>query len=63
MRSRCDDPGTELACDDDGGSCSLCSRIPSSGTLTLDPGSYYMLMDGYSSASGPYTVQVNTTSL
>jgi hypothetical protein len=55
--------GIELACDDDDGTCSLCSRVPSTGTLTLDPGAYYLIMDGYGSASGSYTISVTATHL
>jgi hypothetical protein len=48
-------PGTQLACDDDGGG-SLTSRI----SLSVTPGTYYIVVDGYSSsASGSYVLNVD----
>jgi hypothetical protein len=63
MRSVCETATTEIACDDDGGACSLCSRVPTTGTLTLEPGSYTLILDGYYTGSGPYTISVTATRL
>jgi hypothetical protein len=45
--------GTQVACNDD--ACGVQSRI----TTVLDPGTYYIIMDGYSSyGAGPFTLTV-----
>jgi hypothetical protein len=47
--------GTELDCNDDIGGGVTTSRI----VVTLDPGTYYLFVDGYDSrADGPYTLNV-----
>jgi hypothetical protein len=60
LRSACDDPATELVCNDDGGGAlGLRSRIDA-GLLTA--GTYYLFVDGlYSGAFGDYTLQVTIT--
>ncbi|MBI5491003.1 MAG: putative metal-binding motif-containing protein [Deltaproteobacteria bacterium] len=61
IRSRCDDPSSEIACDDDGGSCSVCSMLSG---LTLEAGTYYLIMDTFSSGTGgTYTLSVTATRL
>ena len=58
LRSVCDDPATELACDDDGGSTRLGSRLE----LELDAGEYFLFMDGYQSSVGTYSLALEFTS-
>ncbi|MFH1438638.1 MAG: putative metal-binding motif-containing protein [Pseudomonadota bacterium] len=58
VRSLCDNPSSQLYCDDDGGFCSLCSRI----SAVFAPGTYFIIQDGYSSGgSGTYTLSVTAT--
>jgi hypothetical protein len=56
LREVCDDPGSELACNDDhtppGSYGSLVSE-------TLPPGEYFLIVDGYSSKSGAYELTVD----
>jgi hypothetical protein len=58
LRQVCDDPASELACDDD-------SDPPGGGgsqiNVTLGPGTYYLFVDGYGSSSGPYDLNVDFT--
>jgi hypothetical protein len=56
LRSACDDAGAELACnDDDDPPGELGSRV----TATLDPGTYYLVVDGFDGeAVGGYTLTV-----
>jgi len=55
VRTRCGDPASQIYCDDDGGSCSLCSRI----SATLDAGTYIVIQDGFGSgSSGTYTLRI-----
>ncbi len=64
VRSICDLPSTEIGCNDD---CDTTARscIPASWepALVLEPGTYTIIVDGYSSGSGPYTLTVSTTRL
>ena len=58
MRSGSCEEGPEIACDDDGcgGSDDLQSRI----TRTLEPGTYYIFVDGFSTGrAGPFTLNVS----
>jgi hypothetical protein len=60
VRALCDSITSQLYCDDDGNSsvCSLCSRI----SAIFDPGTYFVIQDGYgSSYSGTYTLSVTAT--
>jgi hypothetical protein len=52
LRRECDDPATEIACDDDGGPLRG-SRI----RRRLDPGAYYLVVDSYS-GHGDYSLSV-----
>lgn len=52
MRTVCDDPATQVVCDDDGGAGTL-SRI----SRQLQPGEYFIFVDGFSNRSGTGTVQ------
>jgi hypothetical protein len=54
LRSDCDDPASELACDDDGGE-GLDSLIE----LDLQPGTYYLFIDGYGNNTGVYLLTVS----
>jgi cysteine-rich repeat protein len=48
-------PGTEVACNDDIGGGNMASRI----TTTLDPGTYWVVVDGYTAATaGAFTLHV-----
>ncbi|MBI5486836.1 MAG: hypothetical protein HY905_05860 [Deltaproteobacteria bacterium] len=62
LRNACDDPASELACNDDCGATSR-SCIPDGGTVTLEAGTYTVIVDGYSGGSGPYTLTVTATRL
>ena len=54
IRSDCSNPETEIACNDDGGDSTL-SRIE----RDMEPGTYYIILDGYSSTSvGDYLLDV-----
>lgn len=58
VRAVCDDPSTEIVCDDDGGAGVL-SRVELSG---VDAGDYILIVDGYGSwSSGNYTLSVTIT--
>jgi hypothetical protein len=60
MRSACDDAGTELDCDDDGGD-GLLSMLRFD---RLEPGSYFIFAEGLSDFSvGPLDVAVRVTAL
>ncbi|MEE2645539.1 MAG: hypothetical protein VYD19_11455, partial [Myxococcota bacterium] len=54
LRSECDDPASTLECDDDGGA-GLNSRIQ----RQLDPGVYYVIIDGFARRFGTSTVQIS----
>jgi hypothetical protein len=63
MRSLCDTPRSEFLCNDDCGS-TRASCLPSDGgTVTLEPGTYYIVQDGYTSGTGAYTLTVSATRL
>ena len=49
IRKQCDDPESEIACNDDAGEPAR-SRI----TLTLDPGRYYVFADGLTGQEGSF---------
>ena len=58
LRRVCDDPASEVTCNDDSGG-TLLSRIESRG---LEAGTYYLIMDGlWSGAVGPYTLEIDLT--
>jgi hypothetical protein len=60
LRTACDDPGTQLACNDDGGGTYGLRSMIAPGLLTA--GTYYLFVDGlYSGAYGPYTLSVTIT--
>ncbi|KAA3606497.1 MAG: T9SS C-terminal target domain-containing protein [Calditrichaeota bacterium] len=49
---------TSIVCDDDGAGTTTQSRIPeNSGTIGITAGNYYLLVSGYNSNSGDYTLQ------
>jgi len=54
VRRTCNDAMTDLACDDDGGGRATTSRL----RALLEPGTYSLLVDGYSGAMGPYALAV-----
>ncbi|MBI5502110.1 MAG: hypothetical protein HY907_17840, partial [Deltaproteobacteria bacterium] len=47
-------PGTELACDDDGAGSGGASLV----ALTLDPGTYWLILDGNSGADGNFVLHI-----
>ena len=53
MRAVCDDQASQLACDDDGGN-GLWSRI----SVQVQPGTYFIFVDGFGGGSGTSTLQV-----
>ncbi|MGF1466881.1 MAG: hypothetical protein ACFCGT_12180 [Sandaracinaceae bacterium] len=55
LLSECGEPATELACNDDAGSTRE-SRLD----VTLDPGRYYLVVDGFGDSAGTYELQVTT---
>ena len=55
---QCGDIQTMLDCNDDAG-----DTAHSQLNTTLDPGTYFVVVDGYGSASGAYELLVNTTTL
>jgi hypothetical protein len=57
VRRACDDPATEVDCDDDGGSGTL-SRIDIS---NAEPGPYYFFVDGFSERTGTGTARITVT--
>lgn len=60
LRTACDDPATQLACNDDGGGSYGLRSMIDAGLLTA--GTYYLFVDGlYSGAFGDYTLQVTLT--
>ena len=60
LRSACDDPGTQIVCNDDYGG-TVRAHIEAA---SLDPGTYFLTVDGYSgSSSGAYTLNVTLTPL
>ena len=52
-------PGTELDCDDDGAGSGDASRI----SMTLDAGTYWLVVDGNSGADGNYVLNIALTDL
>jgi hypothetical protein len=59
IRRTCTDAATELSCDDDSG---IGTDRGASSVLraVLDPGTYSVIVDGYSGASGPFTLTATT---
>lgn len=55
---RCSDPGTELACNDDAPDTTR-SQIDA----TLDPGEYFLVVDGYGGEQGEYDLVVQVADL
>ena len=53
LRTRCDDPNSEIACNDDW--AGLASRIL---VPRMQPGTYFLMLDGYLGESGAATLQV-----
>jgi hypothetical protein len=53
LRTQCGDPGTTLASDDDG-----CGSNLSQIYTILDPGVYYLIVDGLGSSAAPYELRV-----
>ena len=58
LRSVCDDPNTELACNDDFNG--LASQISSP---RLEPGTYFLFMDGFAGQAGAATLRVTVNPL
>ena len=55
LRRECDDQSTQIACNDDAGEGVL-SKLE----VTLDPGTYYLIVDGYSTSNrGPYRLAIS----
>jgi hypothetical protein len=68
IRSICGDPSTELACNDDIGGGSAGSPLASSASAALNPGDYYVIIDGSGDgggfvADGAIGVQIEMTAL
>ena len=59
VRTVCDDAMSQLACDDDGGEglLSLVNVSP------IDPGIYFVIVDGFSNRQGPGTLTITLTPL
>ena len=59
VRSTCDLASSELGCNDD------CPSTTTScvGPLTLGPGNYFVIQDGYSTGFGAFTITVTATRL
>ena len=60
VRAQCDDQASELACDDDGGAGRLMSRI---GFDRLEPGTYFIFVDGFAGRSGDADLQIDVEPL
>ncbi|MCC7538221.1 MAG: hypothetical protein IT379_18485 [Deltaproteobacteria bacterium] len=56
VQQTCGNTSTELACNDDAPDTSH-SRVD----VSLEPGTYYVIVDGYGEARGTYTMMVTTT--
>jgi hypothetical protein len=54
LRSDCEDPTSEIACSDDSQ-----GSDGSSFDRRLEPGTYYLFVDGFGAAAGPYTLTVD----
>ncbi len=68
VRSTCGDPSTELGCNDDIGGGSAGSPLASSVSVPLNPGTYYLFIDGSSAgggfvADGPMGVAIEMVAL
>ena len=64
LRSECDSLESEIDCDDDG--VGLNSRIPDPGfgedpdaTIRMEPGTYFLYLDGFAGREGTGTVQIS----
>ena len=58
LRSACDDPASELACDDDGG-----PRRDARIETELEAGTYFLFMDGWRDSVGSYELDLRLTAL
>jgi len=58
LRAQCG-AGQDLACNDDAGGSTARSHVDA----TLDPGTYYLVVDGYGDAAGSYDLVVQATPL
>jgi hypothetical protein len=56
-KDACNDPDAEVDCNDDMGSSRDHSRIE----RVLDPGKYFVFVDGYNNEAGPFKLTVSTT--
>jgi large repetitive protein len=54
LRTRCGDPGTELGCNSDAGESLRGATL----IVPVDPGYYYLVVDGQTAAAGAYQLQV-----
>jgi hypothetical protein len=52
LRSVCNDPGSEVACNDDGGAACTGDSTQSMVDATLGPGIYYLFIDAYGNENG-----------
>ena len=60
LRAMCDEPDTQIACDDDGGERTL-SRLS---VARLEPGVYFLFVDGYgANSAGPVDVSISIVPL
>ena len=53
LRAECDDPRTELECNDD--FSGLLSRVEA----RVEPGTYYLFVEGFDGDTGPGTVAIS----
>ena len=58
VRERCNNGSTEVACNDDVSDCLFESNL-STVEVTLDPGIYYLFLDGWGSESGAYRIETS----
>ena len=58
LRSTCDDPNTELACNDDFNGLASQIAMP-----RLEPGTYFLMLDGFAARFGAATLRVTVNPL
>ena len=58
LRTACDDPATELACNDDFNGLASQISMP-----RLDPGTYFLMLDGFAARAGAATLRVTVNPL
>jgi hypothetical protein len=58
LRTTCDDPATELACNDDFNGLASQISMP-----RLDPGTYFLMLDGFAARGGAATLRVTVNPL